>query len=280
MFKDDFNINQINLGKVVKTVRASIKKSIFYLGANIPYDYSESLVKVYSSGLQKYLDKNGKRIKEVVELDAKIRYCDDILDDQLSKIRPKPIKKMKEIINLFQVEVPMASEVAQLFLLEVDIVNKSFSEQLLKEKILNIINIRPCDFFVLAKVIIKNFGTSVSEQDFKYSWDFFVEFQRIRDLMDDIMSVEEDLLKKDYNSVIIAKKNKISYHFFEDIIFEKISNLKFIISKIQKHPYKDVFIESIDFWEKQYSVLFKKLLVDYYVDLDEFKKSYFIIKQL
>jgi len=46
---------------------------------------------------------------DIIQIDAKIRYYDDILDNQLSKIKPKPIEKMKDVIKEFSEDIPEAS---------------------------------------------------------------------------------------------------------------------------------------------------------------------------
>ncbi len=176
--------------------------------------------------------------------------------------------------------MPEAKLVANLFLAEDDILSNDYPNNLLMEKLKNLIDLRPCDFFLLAESIVKDFGTALTRADYKYSLEFFLEFQRLRDLLDDIMSTEEDLLKKDYNSIVLAHKKNISYHFFEEIIFKKMANLKILAQKIKAHPHKNIFEDTINFWNDQYQILFKRLLIDYYINLEEFKKSYFMIKQL
>jgi len=281
MFKDaELNFSKINTQRMLRTVRGSIKKAIFYLGAKIPYDYTEDLAGLSSAEVQNYLKNKGQKIKKYIELDVKIRLCDDIIDNQLSVIKPRPEKRIIEVIKTFIKEVPTAKIVGELFLAENDIIGNDYPEDLLKTKIKNLIDIRPCDFFLLTKNIVNDFGTTLTKIDYKYALEFFLEFQRLRDLLDDIMSTEEDLLKKDYNSIVLAHDKNISYHFFEEIVLEKMANLKLLSQKIKSHPHKNIFEDTINFWDNQYNILFKKLLIDYYINIDEFKKSYFMIKQL
>lgn len=281
MFKDnEVDYQKINVFRMLRSVRGAIKKAIFYLGAKIPYDYTEDLVGLSAAKLEEYLSHKGEKIKKYVELDSKIRMCDDILDNQLSRITPRPIEKMREVITQFVKEVPEAKTVAELFRAEIDISNHDYNPEQTKEKIKNLIEIRPCDFFLLVQNITKDFKTALDKNDYRYSLEFFIEFQRLRDLLDDIMSTEEDLLKNDYNSIVIARQKKISYHFFEEIIMEKLDNLVTLCHKIKNHPNKEVLEDSITFWKNQYDILFKRLLIDYYIDVEEFRKSYFMIKQL
>ena len=78
------NIYKGNLSKILKTVRGSIKKAIFYLGANMPYDHSSLLVAPLGISIneikRKYPD-----IYHLIELDYQIRKTDDILDENLYK---------------------------------------------------------------------------------------------------------------------------------------------------------------------------------------------------
>ena len=149
----------------------------------------------------------------------------------------------------------------------------------LKNNIKKIIEIRPCDYFLLVDEIIKFYGSSLSKKDFDNSYLFFREFQRIRDLFDDIMTTEEDENKNSYNSIVLAKKNRINYVFFENIIDKKFDNLENYYKKIKFHPNKILLYHTIRFWREQYKILFKPLLVNYYDDIDEFRRIYFMFKQ-
>ena len=280
MFKNDFDINNVNGGKLIKTVRGAMKKALFYLGAKVPYENIDNLAIASSSNIEKFLISKDEKIKKLIQLDAKIRYCDDILDNKLAKQSPRPINKMKEIINQFNEQVPEAKEVAKLFRSELELLNNNMDKKKLKEKITNLIEIRPSDFFILVNMAVELFSTSLSDKDYKTAVNFYQEFQRLRDLFDDIMSIEEDILKADYNSIVIAKKNGISYRFFEEIIDTKFLRLHKLSDKLNQHPHANIFNETIKFWVDEYELLFKKLLIDYYVDIDEFRKSYFMIKQL
>lgn len=280
MYKENFSLNKVNTYRLIRTVRGSIKKALFYLDAKVPYSLSSDLVNLSGSDLKNYMEGKGREIMDIIQIDAKIRYYDDILDNQLSKINPKPIKKIKDVIKEFSEDVPEASDVAKLFYLELEVLDNSLPKEKLLEKIKNLIEIRPSDFFVLVDKIVHNFGSSLSKHDLKKSMEFYKEFQRLRDLLDDMMSIEEDLIKKDYNSIVVARRNNIPYHFFEEIVFDKFNTLKKLAKEINDHPYKNIFKETIEFWEITYNTLFKKLLISYYIDLEEFRKSYFLIKQL
>ena len=277
----NIDLNEVNLAKVIKTVRGSLKKAIFYLGAKVPYEHTNDLVLLSSSSnIQNYMCNKGKEISDLLILDAKIRLCDDILDNKLSKISPKPVKEMEELVKEFKKNVPEAKKVADLFKAEIDLIKGKNKKTKLEDLIRELIEIRPSDFFVLVEKIIDTFGTNLTAVNLRYSFQFFYEFQRLRDLLDDIMSIEEDTLKNDYNSIVLARASGVSYHFFDELILEKFTNMKTIIQKIKKHSNKEIFKETLNFWGKEYQILFKKLLIDYYIDLSEFRKSYLIIKQL
>jgi len=94
------------------------------------------------------------------------------------------------------------------------------------------------------------------------------------------MSVEEDLLKSNYNNIVLGKNHGVSHNFFDFIIREKLSNMLSYANKLKNHPNKSLFYETIDFWTEEYKNLFKPLLLTYYINLDEFKKLYFMIKQI
>ena len=277
---EDINYKTVNTRKILRTVRGSIKKALFYLGAKIPYSYADDLARLGANDLEDYLSGDGKKLKKMIDLDIKIRNCDDIIDDELSKIEPRPVEKISEVIKAFKNEVPEASEVAKLFALDNKIISGNFEGKQLQEEIKNLIEIRPTDFFALSEMVIKEFGTSLSKEEYEISLEFYKEFQRLRDLLDDIMSIEEDIIKVDYNSIVMAKNNNISYHFFEEIIREKFDRLEFLSGKLVDHSNKSIFLTTIDFWKPEYELLFKRLLIDYYINIDKFRASYFMIKQL
>ncbi|MBU0722411.1 hypothetical protein KKA93_03085 [Patescibacteria group bacterium] len=271
------NIYKGNLNKVLKTVRGSIKKAIFYLGANIPYDYSLLLVTPLATNINK-IKKNYPDLYYLIELDYQIRDVDDILDEKLYKKNPLPIVEIKKQINNFKNVNKDFNTIARLFELELKL--HTNRENDLRNKIREIIEIRPCDYFLLIDKIIEWFGSSLSAKDLYNSKLFFKEFQRLRDLLDDIMTAEEDPIKNSYNNIVIAEKNGIDYKFIDNIINNKFNNLNNYICKIKEHPHKRLLKHTIEFWGKQYLILFKPLLVNYYINKEEYKKIYFMFKQV
>jgi len=133
---------------------------------------------------------------------------------------------------------------------------------------------------LLVDVITNKFGSSLSTNDLYNSRLFFKEFQRLRDLFDDIMTTEEDSIKKSYNNIVIAEKNGINYKFIDDIISNKFKNLLKYTQGIKNHPNKKLLKHTIEFWKKQYIILFKPLLISYYINKEEYKKIYFMFKQI
>ena len=278
-----FTIEKTNFSKVFRTVRGSIKKAIFYCGVNIPYEVSEQLVKIEKDGFSpKDLPQLlGDHVFKVFEIDAKIRFYDDILDNTLARIHPLPLSKMENVIKQFESSLQgQTGDVAKLFRYELDILSNKYTEINLPEKITKIIEVRPCDYFLLIETLAKQYGVSLSQDSFVNSLKFYKEFQRLRDLLDDMMSVEEDIIKGSYNSIVLGKNNKISYHFFTNLVEEKFTKLNEYINKIHNHPNIPLFKETVRFWKQEYESLFKILLLNYYVGLDEFRKTYFMIKQL
>jgi hypothetical protein len=208
-----------NINKILKTVRGSIKKAMFYLDANIPYDQSLLLIAPMSISFNSIYKKYPK-IFNLIVLDFKIRETDDILDEKLYKIKPLPKKEIIKKIYDFEKSNDLFNEVANLFKLELSLYGNK-SNKNLKNNIKKIIEIRPCDYFLLIDEIINYYGSSLSKNDFNNSYLFLKEFQKLRDLFDDIMTTEEDEKKNSYNSIVLSKKNKINYNFFENIIDKK-----------------------------------------------------------
>jgi hypothetical protein len=154
------------------------------------------------------------------------------------------------------------------------------SKDEIENHILSIIKIRPYDYFILFNKLTNSYNTQLSSYDLDLSLDFLKDFQRLRDLLDDIMSIEEDLLTNSYNSISLAKEGGVSYYFFINIIEEYFASLTKTLSQIEKHKNKPLLNQTIEFWNLQYEILFKPLLINYYVNLEEFRKIYFMFKQV
>ncbi len=271
------NPRKENFNKVLKTVRGSLKKSIFYLGARIPYNYNFLLI--YSPNFNIYkIKSNHPGIYELIRLDYKIRTTDDILDENLYRKKPLPVNKIKKQINKFRKSNNEFETIADLFDLELDLFSSNKRDA--KEKLKKIIDLRPTDYFLLINKIIDFYGTKLSKGDLNNSIYFIEEFQRLRDLFDDIMSTEEDGLKNSYNSILTAQKNSINYKFIDKIVKNKFNILRILLKKIKKHPNKTLLKQTITFWEEQYSILFRPMLVSYYNDKEKYKKIYFMFKQI
>lgn len=274
------DVSKINTTRIIKTLRGVIKKSIFYMCVNVPYELSVDLLNLTETNINRYITNKGKGIKDIIQMDVYIRYYDDLLDNHLAKIKPLPLNKIRSVIKHFQKISPEVKDIARLFSFEFDILGSNIDQKRLKKKILQIIDLRPSDYFLLIEKMIDKFKTNLSGETYRNTWKFYKDFQRLRDLLDDIMSIEEDEVKRDYNSIVIAKKNHIPYHFIEEVIYSKFLSLKSLIPKLKYHPNWSIFHETINFWEQEYQTLFKRLLVNYYINLEEFRESYFIIKQL
>jgi len=279
-----FSLNKINHHKVFKTIRGAIKKAYFYLGLNLSYSKTEELIIINET----IKDSSSLKLKlgelfDIFVIAAKIRHYDDILDNVLAKQKPIPLDEMKKVVSMFEEDINKEyGDVSNLFRKEIDLIenSKKYSTKIIQERIREIISIRPSDYFLLIDQLIKKFGTSLSSKDYNISLEFYKEFQVLRDLLDDLMSVEEDILKNDYNSVVLAHKRGISYHFFDSIVRDKIERLKCLVTGLSNHPNHSLFYETITFWELEYRKLFKPLLTSFYIGLDEFRKIYFMIKQL
>ena len=189
-----------------------------------------------------------------------------------------PIVEIKEQISDFRKKDKDFKEVADLFKLELDLhIGKG---QNFENKLRKIIEIRPCDYFLLVDNIISRFGSVLSAEDLYNSNLFFKEFQRLRDLFDDIMTTEEDFIKNSYNNIIIAEKNGLNYEVIDGIINNKFIKLSKYVHGIKKHPHKKLLKQTIEFWEKQYLILFKPLLVSYYRNKNDYRKIYFMFTQV
>lgn len=265
------------LNKVLKTVRGSIKKAIFYLGAKVPYAYSLLLITPLVDGLDE-IRKRHPDIYNLIELDSQIRKVDDILDEKLYRRIPPPLVEIKREITNFKKTNSDFGDIARLFELELELHIDAGDD--LKNKIREIVRIWPSDYFLIIDKIVNVFGSDLAGSDLKNSRLFLEEFQRLRDLLDDIMTTEEDAIKNSYNNIIVAEKNGINYRFIESIIREQFGNLGKSLAKIRRHPNEALLKHTISFWKKQYDILFRPLLVDYYVDKGEYRKIYFMFKQV
>jgi hypothetical protein len=273
----DESLREVNIKKVEKTVLRSLNKAFFYLDAKFNYDLTKTSFCLNNNKLQITAIGHHDFLFELFKIDGHIRKADDFIDNRLNGERFDRAVFV-DIINEMISFDDETSQVAELFMQEEQMLHNCNKENI-KVDLEKIINIRPCDFFLLVDKIVRKFGTHLSEKDFHSAKYFFYNFQILRDLLDDIMSVDKDLLNKEHNSIIIAKENGVSELFIRKIIATKIKNLKHAVSRI-KDKEVDFFIDVISFWENHTKNLFLPLLESYYKSLKEFRKKYFIIKQV
>ena len=265
--------------RVMATVKGALKKAFFYERANYSYETALFNAELDNGKVRIWNTPYPNQIFDLYRIDAIIRRTDDLLDDVLAKQQPVPLDKMREAIDRFLVELPEGRQVAELFLHELELLHEK-EVQNVWEKICTVIDLRPCDYFLLTNKIIEKFGSKLSVREHGAVREFYCAFQILRDLLDDIMSIEEDILKQDYNAIVVGKKFGINYHQFDNLITEKLSILEQLATHVKKDQHSYIFHQTIDFWRKQYEILFKPLLVSYYIDLDEFRANYFMIKQV
>jgi len=270
-------IEQSNLPKILKTVRGSIKKAIFYLGADIPYNITTLLISPLDISLSD-IKRQHPAVYNLILMDYWIRKTDDLLDEILYRRSPLPVMNIRKEIDKFTKISPDFKEVAELFSLELEFNSVKIVD--IKSMLSRIIEIRPCDYFLLTDQIIKFFGSKLSKNDLNNSQLFFREFQKLRDLLDDIMSTEEDNIKNSYNNVLVAEKYGLSYQFFYGIISDKFKRMEDFTKLIQSKKHKRLLKSTIIFWKKQYIILFKPLLIKYFTDKNRYKEIYFMFKQV
>ncbi|MBN1584793.1 hypothetical protein JW899_00285 [Candidatus Uhrbacteria bacterium] len=264
--------------KVIKTVRGTIKKGIYYLGARIPYELTQRLISPLSQPIGEIV-KEYPVVGELYDDDLKIRETDDLLDEVLAKRNPFPAEEMKRVIAGFAASSSKFRDVVRLFSLELDLRGQERDTPELRAQIKELIDLRPCDYFLLADDLIARQGSALDRSDLERSVRFFREFQRLRDLLDDMMSIEEDALKNSYNSIVTAKTCGVPWDFFDGIVQGKLAEMKGLVGLIRRHPYLDLLEKTVDFWMAEYELLFKPLLTGYYADPKEFEKNYFMFKQ-
>src|SRR5882724_9972764 len=97
------SLRGVNAAKVLKTVRGSIKRSIYYLASSIPYDLSSELVSSGNSRLHQLCEEYPV-LGVLIEFDSKIRATDDLLDDDLGRQVPKPLHQMRKVIEDFSAD--------------------------------------------------------------------------------------------------------------------------------------------------------------------------------
>jgi hypothetical protein len=94
------------------------------------------------------------------------------------------------------------------------------------------------------------------------------------------MSTEEDGIKNSYNNILVAEKYGISYEFLDKIIINKFKKMDDFAKLIQSNKHRQLLKSTIIFWKKQYILLFKPLLVNYFKDKNRYKEIYFMFKQV
>lgn len=277
----EFNLGfDVRIQRVLLSIKRAIKKSYFYEGGIFPYEFSNFDVQLNNGLIKIQNSAFPEKLFEIIKINSIIRKTDDILDNVLAKQIPFPKQEMLKVITEFEHELPSAFKVAELFRKEINLLSGTFKKNEIEGVIKEIIEIRPSDFFLLTDTLNTQFGTHLSKKEYNYGKEFYHTFQTLRDLLDDIMSIEEDINQKDYNSIVIGKLNSISFHFFDDIIIEKFRRLNEISNEFTDHKFKYLFKPTIEFWMSQYSLIFKPLLISYYIDIEEFRANYFMIKQV
>ncbi len=282
LIKKDFSVpnylSNVNIKKVERTLRFSIKKCYYYLGAKFEYGLTNFRFKFHNGVLSIFSFSDHDFLYELFLLDGIIRCADDTIDnlnEESGKLSREQLDRaISKMIELNKSTAP----VAELFYKESELL---YEENMIEPelKIKDLINIRPCDFFVIANKIMDKYGYSLSNDDYKYAKTFFMEFQILRDLLDDMMAVDEDLSNKNYNSIIVAKHSGLKPVFFKQVVIEKLDLLRVATNHIVDKSRMDFFLELIIMWENYCNTIFYPLLNAYYGDIKEFRKTFFMIKQ-
>ncbi|TSC72173.1 MAG: hypothetical protein G01um101438_676 [Parcubacteria group bacterium Gr01-1014_38] len=265
--------------KVLKTVRGTIKKAIYYLGSLAPYELTEELLYPPRTDLSR-VGTTFPALASLLKVGETIRKTDDLIDEVLLKKNPIPVRKIKETIGQLRKSARHFGEIADLFDAELELQTKELKQGAAAERIRDLIEIRPSDYFLLTKILLREYPSALARSDRRHAWVFFSQFQRLRDLLDDIMSIEEDLIKGAYNSIVIGKRYGLRPDFFEDVVEGKFEALEDALVRIREHPYRQLLRYTIRFWRDEYQILFRPLLQNDFVDLGEFKKIYFMFKQI
>lgn len=273
--KIDFEPNDL---KIKKTINRTIRNTIYLLGLNIPYQltlcnfcYNKKRKKVRVTA-----PSNHDALFELYKLDAIIRNVDDCIDNVLAKARKINTKKMFSVIKKFRLQLPEATAVAELFETEVKLMHQKSKNP--KALIRRTVEVRPADFFLLSQHLQENFPTKLDKTDWKAAKSFYKEYHRLRDVIDDIISIDEDTSNNNYNLVIQSKKHKLKKSFIEEIVNNKLKRMKEEAKKIDNKKTKIIYEAVILFWEKEYKLIFKPLLNKYYKEISEFRKMYFYVK--
>jgi len=266
-----------NDSKIERTINRTLRNTYFLLQLDFPYELTLSsfTYDVFTKKISIQSSSNFEILKELYLLDAQIRHVDDYIDNTLRKKRDSQVKIDEAIIN-FEKQFPIAKDVAKLFKLESKIMVNLPKNP--KKLIADATNVRPADFFALANFLTKTFKSKLSHKDFAKARLFYEQYHMFRDIIDDIISVDDDTINNNYNVVIQAKRNKLNQNFVQELAMEKLRKMKKLIKSFSKKVDVNNYSNLIDFWEKEYYLMFKPLLHSYYTNLDNFRKIYFYVK--
>lgn len=274
-----------NERKVAKTVRGSLKKAFYYLLADFDYELTES--EFLRTGKRVLIIRSKSKhalepLANIFRLDCAIRETDDMLDKVLATRKPFPTAKWKYAVKELVDKYPKTKEVGNLFDAEQKLLvaGRFNGANEVREAITEIIDLRPSDWFLLVDEILYSYGSRLHGNALDNSRTFYHTFQRLRDLLDDMMSIEEDVRSSNYNSIVYGKQRGLSWQYFDtkvDVLFIELDRIRASLTGECHHR---LLSETIVFWKEQYRLIFKPLLRSYYINADDFGRTYFLIRQL
>ncbi|MDD3160201.1 MAG: hypothetical protein PHQ98_04490 [Candidatus ainarchaeum sp.] len=275
IFKCNLNFKPNDM-KIEKSVNRTLRNAHFLLQLEFPYSLALSTYR-YNYDKQELViksDSHHEVLKKLYLLDAQIRHVDDVIDEEL-----RPINNQIEIdkeIQKFEKDYPIAYDVAKLFKIESALINNQKLKQ--SDLIIATTEVRPADFFALSEILKKEFPSKLNKKDFAIAEEFYKEYHRYRDIIDDMISIDEDIVKNNYNIVIQSKSNGLSADFIQDLAIGKLTKLKQLLSEFSNDVMKKNYCDLIEFWEKEHDLMLKPLLFGYYENINTFRETYFYIK--
>ncbi|MDY6777893.1 MAG: hypothetical protein SVU32_04450 [Candidatus Nanohaloarchaea archaeon] len=264
--------------KVVKTLRRSFKKAHHFLGGDFDPEIAYTDATLEEGTLTVDAPYDPDFYQDLYEKDAVIRAADDRLDEELYGQEPLPQEEIKSTIATFEEDNPAFRDVAELFRTEYQLKTASLSDDERVQMIDEAAELSAADFMLLIDDIIDEYGSALDENDLDHTREYLQTFQAGRDLMDDVLSIEEDKRNGEYNPLHNAFINDIEAQEIERLFERRFDRMEELQGQIEDSSHREQLRENTEYWRDEYEKAVKPVIEAYYSD-DDHRQHIFRVLQ-
>lgn len=265
--------------KVRKTLRRSFKKAHHFLGGDFDPAIAHTDVSREDGRLNVDAPYDEDIYRELYAKDAVIRQTDDRLDEELYGQEPLPEDAIEATIDEFEASYPEFDEVAQLFREEYRLKTDDLPQDERVEMMDSAASRSAADFMIVIDDIIDEYGTSLNDNDLHASHQYLQAFQAARDLMDDVLSVDEDRRNSEYNPMHNAREHDIGQATFEQLFEHRFDRMERVAEQVDDPDHRQHLQENTDYWHDEYQKAVKPIIDAYFSHNDSYKQKIFRIVQ-